>query len=56
MPNHRAASSRGRLFVVSGPSGAGKGTVVRGVLAQRPDVALSVSATTRTMRPGEVNG
>ena len=41
---------------MSGPSGAGKGTVVRGVLAQRPDVALSVSATTRPMRPGEVNG
>ncbi|CAN5322531.1 guanylate kinase [soil metagenome] len=45
-----------RLFVVSGPSGAGKGTVVRGVLSQRPDVWLSVSATTRPARPGERHG
>lgn len=46
----------GRLFVVSGPSGAGKGTVVRGVLEQRPDITLSVSATTRPARAGEVDG
>jgi guanylate kinase len=46
----------GRLFVVSGPSGAGKGSVVRGVLQRRPDVFLSVSATTRPARPGERNG
>jgi guanylate kinase len=48
--------SSGRLFVVSGPSGAGKGTVVRGVLARRPDVFLSISATTRPARQGERNG
>jgi guanylate kinase len=48
--------SSGRLFVVSGPSGAGKGTVVKGVLARRPDVFLSVSSTTRPARPGERNG
>ena len=42
--------------MVSGPSGAGKGTVVRKVLAQRPDVRLSVSATTRPARPGERHG
>lgn len=46
----------GRLFVVSGPSGAGKGTVVRGVLQERPDIFLSVSATTRPARAGEVDG
>ncbi len=48
--------SSGRLFVVSGPSGAGKGTVVRGVLAHRPDVFLSISATTRPARQGERHG
>lgn len=46
----------GRLFVVSGPSGAGKGTVVRAALRARPDVVLSVSVTTRPARPGERNG
>lgn len=44
------------LIVVSGPSGAGKGTVVRSVLEQRPDIILSVSATTRPARSGERNG
>jgi guanylate kinase len=47
---------RGRLFVISGPSGAGKGTVVEGVLQRRPDVFLSVSATTRPARRGEIDG
>lgn len=47
---------RGRLFVISGPSGVGKGTVVRAVLAARPGLTLSVSATTRSPRPGEVDG
>jgi guanylate kinase len=46
----------GRLFVISGPSGAGKGTVVRGLLEKRPDMVLSISATTRPTRPGERNG
>jgi guanylate kinase len=44
------------LFVVSGPSGAGKGTVIREVLKKRPDIFLSVSATTRPARQGEKNG
>jgi len=46
-----------RLFVISGPSGAGKGTLIRGVLEARPDLArVATSATTRAMRPGEVQG
>lgn len=45
-----------RLFVISGPSGAGKGTVIARVRQARPDLALSVSATTRSPRPGEVDG
>ena len=43
-----------RLFVVSGPSGAGKGTLVARIRAERPDLALTVSATTRSPREGEV--
>jgi guanylate kinase len=46
----------GRLLVVSGPSGAGKGTIVAGLLASRPETILSVSATTRAPRPGERDG
>ncbi len=48
--------ARGRLFVVSGPSGAGKGTLVGRLLADVPSCWLSVSATTRDPRPGEVDG
>ena len=48
--------SRGKLFVVSGPSGVGKGTVCQALLENRDDLFLSVSATTRAPRPGEENG
>ena len=44
------------LFVLSGPSGAGKGTVIREVLRRKPDIILSVSATTRPARQGERHG
>ncbi len=44
------------MFVVSGPSGAGKGTLIRGVLERVPDLAVAVSCTTRAKRPGEVDG
>ena len=46
----------GRLFVITGPSGVGKGTLIRRLLEQVPDLELSVSATTRPPRPGELNG
>ncbi|HTR96619.1 MAG TPA: guanylate kinase [Candidatus Acidoferrales bacterium] len=46
----------GFLLVVSGPSGVGKGTLVRGLLKARPGCRFSVSATTRPPRPGERNG
>jgi len=46
----------GSLIVISGPSGAGKGTIVKALLDQYPSVDYSVSATTRTPREGEVNG
>ena len=47
---------RGRLIVVSGPSGAGKSSLIREALAAVPELAYSVSATTRPARPGEVDG
>ena len=47
---------RPRLFVVTGPSGAGKGTLIRKLVAGRPDLAVAVSATTRSRRPGEEDG
>ena len=47
---------RGRLVVLTGPSGVGKGTVVAEVRRLRPDVWVSVSATTRPAREGEQDG
>jgi guanylate kinase len=44
------------VLVVTGPSGVGKGTLIRKLLERRPDYRLSVSATTRPPRPGEVDG
>jgi guanylate kinase len=45
-----------RLTVITGPSGVGKGTLVSQLLARHPRIWLSVSATTRAPRPGEVDG
>lgn len=47
---------RGNLFVISGPSGAGKGTLVARLREEVPDVWVSVSATTRAPREGEIDG
>lgn len=44
------------VFVITGPSGVGKGTLIRGLLARVPSIELSVSATTRPPRPGEQTG
>ena len=49
-------SRRGLLVVLSSPSGAGKSTISRMLLEADPHITMSVSATTRPMRPGEVDG
>jgi guanylate kinase len=49
-------SHRPSLIVVTGPSGAGKGTLIRKLLERVPDVEVTVSATTRDRRPGEEEG
>lgn len=49
-------SSKGLLIVFSGPSGVGKGTVLKQYLAAHPDTHYSISATTRAPRPGEEHG
>jgi len=49
-------NKKGLLIVVSGPSGAGKGTICKEVLSRRNDIFVSTSATTREPREGEVHG
>ena len=49
-------SRAGQLFVISAPSGVGKTTLVRSTLRQLPELRFSVSSTTRSPRPGEVDG
>jgi guanylate kinase len=51
-----ASSTAKPVFVVTGPSGAGKGTLIQLVLPRFPELALAVSATTRPQRPGEADG
>jgi guanylate kinase len=48
--------ARAKVFVITGPSGVGKGTLIRELLQRVPDLELSVSATTRAPRGGEING
>lgn len=48
--------NKGKLFVISGASGVGKGTVLNRVMQQREDLIFSVSATSRPPRPGEQEG
>ena len=50
------AASTGTLYIVSAPSGAGKTSLVKALLDAQPQVRVSVSHTTRPMRPGEVDG
>lgn len=47
---------RGKMIVLTGPSGVGKGTLVRALLERHPDLYLSISVTTRSPRPGEIHG
>lgn len=47
---------KGKTFIISGPSGVGKSTVLGALLEKRKDIYFSVSATTREMRPGEEDG
>ena len=54
--NSMKLSRRGLMVVLSSPSGAGKSTLTRKLLAKNPDMAMSVSATTRGPRPGEIEG
>ena len=58
-PAHRAGLAPAAIapaFVITGPSGVGKGTLIRALLARIPALELSVSATTRRPRPGETEG
>lgn len=51
-----ASANKGILFVISGPSGVGKTSIIRSVLERVKNVVFSVSCTTRKQRPGEING
>ena len=55
-PAHTPRPGRSRLLVLAGPTAVGKGTVASHIRERHPDIHLSVSATTRAPRPGEVDG
>lgn len=48
--------TKGKLIVITGPSGVGKGTIVRSLLQRHPELCLSISTTTRKPRSGEIEG
>ena len=48
--------TKGRVYIISGPSGSGKDTVLKKVFERKPEIAFSISSITREMRPGEVEG
>ena len=50
------AQTRGNLFILSAPSGAGKSSLINALLKKHADMKVSVSHTTRSPRPGEENG
>ena len=54
--NYLRKVRRGTMFIIEGPSGTGKGTVIKEILARDPHIKFSVSVTTRPPRKGEVNG
>lgn len=61
LPIHSIATTEerlhlGRLIVLTGPSGVGKGTLMRSLLKRHPELYYSVSVTTRSPRPGEIDG
>jgi guanylate kinase len=56
MPEEHAPDRRGLMLVISSPSGAGKTTLSRRLMADHPELELSVSCTTRSPRPGEQDG
>ncbi len=56
MANGHPFKRRGLLFILSSPSGAGKSTIARMLIDSDLGIAMSISATTRPMRPGEVDG
>ena len=56
MAGSHSLQRRGLMFVLSSPSGAGKTTIARKLLAEDAEIAMSVSVTTRPKRPGEVEG
>ena len=48
--------TKGRVYIISGPSGSGKDTVMKKLFERMPEIAFSISSITRPMRPGEVEG
>lgn len=56
MANHDTLQRRGLMFILSSPSGAGKTTIARMLLERDGHIGMSVSVTTRPVRPGEVDG